>query len=138
MTTSALTPGMFEPIPLVSLARLDRDVVGPIFRTEHGDLLNLLEGLPIHTITRIDLWVRSLNGSSTVWTPEQGFLGFPKDQPFDASPVQGLELYFHAVWIRLRCNRTAHGWDLFNEQLAFAVIVYLTQRLQASRVLRSS
>jgi len=132
----AETIGMYEPIPLLTLARLDIKIVGPLFRTEHRDLLSLLEGLPIQTIARIDLWARSLSGSATVWTPDAGFLGFPRDQSFDSAPIQGLELYFQAVWIRLRCNKPAHGWDLFNEQLAFAAIVFLTQRLQASKLVR--
>ena len=88
------------------------------------DLSALLPHLPLHTLTRIDCalegdWSRTV---APIWTPGDGFLGFPESSICHPDFRPSLELYFPQGWIGVRCcTRDGEVWSL-DESLAHQVI----------------
>ena len=88
------------------------------------ELSALLPHLPLHTLTRIDCalegdWRRTV---APIWTPAEGFLGFPDSAISHSHFRPSLELYFHESWLGVRCcTRDGEVWRL-DEALAHEVI----------------
>ena len=92
----------------------------------------LIVGIPLQHIMRIDAGLEgNWSGSVvTVWTRNQGMVGFERVARSHATHKPSLELYFDGTWVGIHCFKTRTGQNVFDEELATELIALIAARIE--------
>jgi hypothetical protein len=95
------------------------------------ELPPVLSEISLADLRRIDV---SLEGDwnariTPVWTRETGFLGFANVTRRHVTHKPSLELYFRDSWVGCHCFRRVGGENVFDEELARAIVGYVEEVL---------
>ncbi len=103
--------------------------------TESKEIQSIIREISLDTIQRIDL---ALEGDwnptvVTVWTRDQGELGFAKVTRSHPTNKPSLELYFTDTWLGIHCCTRTAGQNVFDEEFASRIIDYVESKCRMAR-----
>lgn len=89
-----------------------------------NEIEEIIMQLPLTKLKRID---SALEGNwsqtvTTIWTREDGFIGFSKVTKSHSTLRPSLELYFEGWWVGVPCCQLRENMNLFDERLALEII----------------
>jgi hypothetical protein len=99
--------------------------------TAEDEARALVESLELADLVRIDVslegdWSRAV---ATVWTREEGLLGFAAVPVRHPQHFPSIELIFPRHWLGIRCSLRDKEQNVFDERLARSVIDLVERRL---------
>ena len=98
--------------------------------TKSKEIPSIVCKISLDAIQRIDL---ALEGDwsptvVTVWTCEQGALGFAEVTRTHPTNKPSLELYFTDSWLGIHCFTHTAGQNVFDEEFASRIIDYVESK----------
>jgi len=91
----------------------------------------IIHEISMNTIQRIDV---ALEGDwsptvVTVWSREQGLIGFSEVTRSHPEHKPSLELYFKDSWLGIHCFTDIDGQNVFDEEFSTRIIEYVERKL---------
>ncbi len=85
---------------------------------------SLVRAIPLDGVERIDVGLEGdWSGTVvTVWTRDQGLIGFDQAVPSDADHKPSAELYFDDAWVGVHCFRVDGGRNVLDEDLVMQLV----------------
>ncbi len=89
-----------------------------------SNVLKLVQSIPRNNVLRIDIGMEGDWSSTvvTVWTRENGILGFDKVVRSHLTNKPSLELYYDGVWLGIHCFQREKEVNYFDEELAREIV----------------
>ena len=103
--------------------------------TDTKEIPLIVREISLDKIQRIDL---ALEGNwsptvVTVWSREQGVIGFADAILTHPDNKPSLELYFEDSWLGIHCFNRIDGQNVFDEEFATRIIEYIESRCKMDR-----
>ena len=97
-----------------------------------GVLPGILTEVSLDRLVRIDAALEGDWSPSvvTVWSREDGFVGFESVASRHPTFKPGIELYFEDTWVGIHCYRRVDDENIFDTELARSVIEYVQRFLR--------
>jgi len=91
----------------------------------------LLGAIPLNGVRRIDVGLEGdWSGTVvTVWTRDQGLVGFDEAVRSDLDRKPSAELYFDGAWVGVHCFRVDDGRNVLDEDLAMELVRQVEQHI---------
>ena len=94
-----------------------------------------VRAIPTDNILRIDIGLEGDWSSTavTVWTRDNGLLGFDEITRFHAINKPSLELYYGNFWLGIHCFQRDKKMNTFDEQLAREIVKFVEHNLKNTK-----
>ena len=94
-----------------------------------------VRAIPIDNILRIDIGLEGDWSSTavTVWTRDNGLLGFDEITRSHAINKPSLEFYYGDSWLGIHCFQRDEEKNFFDEELARKIIQFIESNMQATK-----